>query len=85
VTSIFADHTAGVTRLDEQAVQRELNANVPSAGKPNVYLMQILERNALSQRYKEEPEAVRVELNSGLGKVDERDRLFGGTGQEEFW
>jgi hypothetical protein len=48
------------------------------------YSMRILERNALSQRYKEEPEAVLVELNSGLGKVDKRGRLFGGTGQREL-
>ncbi len=66
----------GVTRLDEQAAHRKLNANVLSAGKPSAYSTQILERAALSERYKEDPQAVIAELNSGLGKTDERDRLF---------
>jgi pimeloyl-ACP methyl ester carboxylesterase len=66
----------GVTRLDEQAAHRTLNANVLSANKPSVYSTQILERAALSKRYKEDPETVLAELNSGLGKIDERDRIF---------
>jgi pimeloyl-ACP methyl ester carboxylesterase len=66
----------GVSRLDEHAAHRELNANVLMAGKPSAYSTQILERTALGQRYQEEPEAVLAELNSGLGKPDERDRLF---------
>ncbi len=66
----------GVTRLDEQAAHRKLNANVLSAGTPSAYSTQILERAALSERYKEDPQAVIAELNSGLGKMDEPDRLF---------
>lgn len=66
----------GVTRLDEQAAQRELNANVLSVGKPSAYSTQLLERTALSRRFQKEPEAVLAELNSGLGKPDEHDRLF---------
>ena len=66
----------GVTRLDEQAAHRELNANVLSAGNPSAYSTQILERTALSERFKNNPEPVLAELNSGLGKTDERDRLF---------
>jgi pimeloyl-ACP methyl ester carboxylesterase len=66
----------GVSRLNEQATHRKLNANVLSAGKPSAYSTQILERTALARRYKNEPEAVLAELNSGLGKPDERDRLF---------
>jgi len=66
----------GVTRLDEQAAHRELNANILSAGRPSDYSTQILERNALSERFKNDPEVVLAELNSGLGKPDERDRLF---------
>ena len=66
----------GVTRLDEQAAHRELNANVLSTGKPSAYSTQILERTALSERFKTDPEPVLAELNSGLGKTDERDRLF---------
>src|SRR6202040_4365111 len=34
------------------------------------------ERNALGQRFKSDPELALAELNSGLGKPDERDRLF---------
>lgn len=66
----------GVTRLDEQAAHRELGANVLSAGKPSSYSTQILERTKLSERFKNDPEPVLAELNSGLGKTDEQDRLF---------
>jgi pimeloyl-ACP methyl ester carboxylesterase len=66
----------GVTRLDEQAAHRELNANILSSGRPSDYSTQILEKHALSERFKSDPEFVLAELNSGLGKPDERDRLF---------
>ena len=66
----------GVKRLDEQAAHRELNANVLSTGKPSDYSTQLLERSALGERFKSEPQAVLAELNSGLGQPDERDRLF---------
>ena len=66
----------GVTQLDEQAAHRELNANILSAGKPSDFSTQILERTALSERFKHEPEFVLAEMNSGLGQPDERDRLF---------
>ena len=66
----------GVKRLDEQAAHRELNANVLSTGKPSDYSTQLLERSALGERFKSDPQAVLAELNSGLGKPDERDRLF---------
>jgi pimeloyl-ACP methyl ester carboxylesterase len=66
----------GVTRLDEQAAHRELNANVLSTGEPSAYSTQLLERTALSEQFKSEPELVLAELNSGLGHPDERDRLF---------
>ena len=64
------------TRLDEQAAHRELNANILSAGKPSDYSTQILERTALGERFRNDPQTVLAELNSGLGKPDERDRLF---------
>ena len=66
----------GVKRLDEQAAHRELNANILSAGKPSDYSTQLLERTSLSERFKSDPAFVLAELNSGLGKTDERDRLF---------
>jgi hypothetical protein len=66
----------GVTRLDTQAADRQLNANILSSGKPSDYSTQILERTALSERFKSGPQEVLAELNSGLGKPDERDRLF---------
>ena len=66
----------GVKRLDEQAAHRELNANVLSTGKPSDYSTQLLERSALGERFKSDPQWVLAELNSGLGKPDERDRLF---------
>jgi hypothetical protein len=66
----------GVKRLDEQAAHRELNANVLSTGKPSDYSTQLLERSALSERFKSDPQTVLAKLNSGLGKSDERDRLF---------
>ncbi len=66
----------GVKRLDEQAAHRELNANILSTGKPSDYSTQILERSALTERFKSDAPSVLAELNSGLGKPDERDRLF---------
>jgi pimeloyl-ACP methyl ester carboxylesterase len=66
----------GVSRLDEQAAHRELNANILTANHPSAYATQILERTALSHRYQTEPEAALAELHSGLGKADERERLF---------
>ncbi len=66
----------GVTRLSEQAAHRKLNANVLSANKLSAYSTQILERAALTEPYKEDPEAVLAQLNAGLGRIDERDRLF---------
>ena len=66
----------GVKRLDEQAAHRELGANVLSTGRPSAYSTQILERTELSERYKNDPEPVLAELNSGLDKTDEHDRLF---------
>jgi pimeloyl-ACP methyl ester carboxylesterase len=79
IIALFASGCAtpvGVSRLDEQAAHRKLNASVLSVDRPSAYSMQILERTALGQRYQKEPEAVLAELNSGLGKPDERDRLF---------
>jgi len=66
----------GVKRLDEQAAHRELNANILSTGRPSEYATQLLERNALRERFDKDPERVLEELNSGLGQPDERDRLF---------
>jgi pimeloyl-ACP methyl ester carboxylesterase len=66
----------GVKRLDEQAAHRELNANVLSTGKPSDYSTQLLERSGLTESFKSDPQTVLAELNSGLGKPDERDRLF---------
>jgi len=79
IIALFASGCAtpvGVTRVDEQAAQRELNINILSAAKPSTYSTQLLERTALSERFKSDPEFVLAELNSGLGKADERDRLF---------
>lgn len=79
IIALFASACAtpvGVTRLDEQAAHRELNANVLSTGKPSEYATQLLERNALGERFAQDPERVLAELNSGLGRQDERDRLF---------
>jgi pimeloyl-ACP methyl ester carboxylesterase len=79
IIALFASACAtpvGVTRLDEQASHRELTANVLSMGKPSEYATQLLERNALGERFDQDPERVLAELNSGLGRPDERDRLF---------
>ncbi len=66
----------GVTRLDVQAAHAELNTNILSAGKLSDYSTQLLERTALSERFQKDPRAVLAELNSGLGRPDEHDRLF---------
>src|SRR6202795_1211067 len=66
----------GVKRLDEQAAHRELNANILSTGKPSDYSTQILERSALTERFKNDPPTVLAELYWGLGKRRVRDRLL---------
>jgi hypothetical protein len=79
IIALFASACAtpvGVTRLDEQAAHRELTANVLSTGKPSEYSTQLLERKALSERFDQDPQSVLAELNSGLGRTDERDQLF---------
>ena len=79
VIALFASACAtpvGVTRLDEQAARRELTANVLSTGKPSEYSTQLLERKALSERFDQDPQRVLAELNSGLGRTDDPDRLF---------
>jgi len=49
----------GVKHLDEQAAHRELNANVLSTGKPSDYSTQLLERSALTERFKTDPSALK--------------------------
>src|SRR5215471_8714344 len=66
----------GVERLDEQAAHRELNANILSTDQPSEYSRQILERTDLAQLFRSDPQRALGELYSGLGKPDERDRLF---------
>lgn len=66
----------GVKHVDEETSYRTLDANILSTGTPSIYSAQLLERMALVKRYKEQPEQVLAELYSGLGKPDERDRLF---------
>jgi pimeloyl-ACP methyl ester carboxylesterase len=76
---IFASGCAtpvGVKHLDQETADRTLDANILSSGKPSSYSMQLLERNALVKRYQDHPQRVLAELYSGLGKPDERDRLF---------
>ena len=79
IVALFASACAtpiGVARLDEQAAHRELNANLLTTNKPSAYSTQLLERTALSERFQKDPEAVLAQLSSGLGKADERNRLF---------
>src|SRR5271166_3086833 len=66
----------GVKRLNEQAAHRVLNANILSTGRPSEYSTQVLELSGLSDRFNSDPQEVLGELYSGLGKPDERDRLF---------
>jgi hypothetical protein len=66
----------GVKHVDEETAYRALDANILSSGEPSAYSTQLLERNALVRRYRNDPEAVLAELYSGLGKPDESDRLF---------
>jgi pimeloyl-ACP methyl ester carboxylesterase len=76
---IFASGCAtpvGVKHVDQVTAYRTLDANILSSSKPSAYSMQLLERNALVKRYQEHPQQVLAELYSGLGKPDERDRLF---------
>ncbi len=66
----------GVKHIDEETAYRALDANILTSGQPSAYSTQLLERNALVVRYRNDPAAVLAELYSGLGKPDEHDRLF---------
>jgi pimeloyl-ACP methyl ester carboxylesterase len=66
----------GVERVDEQAAHRELNANILSSDKPSEYSTQLLERDGLAELFHDDRQRALAELNSGLGRPDERDRLF---------
>src|ERR1700682_5092471 len=66
----------GGQHVDEGTAYRTLGANVLSSAEPSAYSTQLLERNALVKRYQQNPEQVLAELYSGLGRSDERDRLF---------
>ena len=66
----------GVKHVDQKTAYRTLDANILSNGEPSAYSRQLLERHALIKRYQNDPEQVISELYSGLGKPDERDRLF---------
>jgi pimeloyl-ACP methyl ester carboxylesterase len=66
----------GVKHVDQETAYRTLDANILSSGKLSEYSTQLLERHALVKRYKNDPRQVLAELYSGLGKPDERDRLF---------
>ena len=66
----------GVKHLDQETAYRTLDANILSNGEPSAYSRQLLERHALIERYQNDPAEVISELYSGLGKPDERDRLF---------
>ena len=66
----------GVKRTSEQAVYRQLTANVLTNGKPSSYSMQFLERLSLFDEYKRDPKRALAKLHEGLGGLDEHDRLF---------
>jgi pimeloyl-ACP methyl ester carboxylesterase len=66
----------GVKHVDQKTAYRTLDANILSNSEPSAYSRQLLERHALIKRYQNDPEQVISELYSGLGKPDERDRLF---------
>jgi pimeloyl-ACP methyl ester carboxylesterase len=66
----------GVKHVDQERAYRTLDANILSSGKPSAYSRQLLERHALVKKYDDHPAQVINELYSGLGKPDERDRLF---------
>jgi pimeloyl-ACP methyl ester carboxylesterase len=79
IISLFASACAtpvGVKHVDEETAYRTLDASILSSGEPSAYSTQLLESKALVRRYRNDPEAVLAELYSGLGKPDERDRLF---------
>ena len=65
----------GVTRVETQSVYRTLTESVLSTGRPSASTEQVLVRNGLSQRFRDEPEAALATLR-GTGVGLSRDRLF---------
>src|SRR5689334_5820961 len=71
----------GVTRLDTQQAQQLLTANALSSGAPSAWSSQVLQRNGLFVRFKDDEAGTLAELHQGLRQIagdEERfqDRLF---------
>jgi pimeloyl-ACP methyl ester carboxylesterase len=66
----------GVKHLDQQAAQRELNANVLSTGGPSAFSTRYVERTARAESFATDQQATLAKILSGLGGPDEPDRLF---------
>jgi triacylglycerol esterase/lipase EstA (alpha/beta hydrolase family) len=66
----------GVVRVGTQEAHRALTANVLSAGRPSEWSRQVLHRNALFERYTEDPAAALGELHKLLQNRVTPDRLF---------
>ncbi len=66
----------GVRRVSEQAVYRQLTASAVSTDEPSAASEQFLQRLALRDAYDAQPAWTLAELRSGLGRLDEHDRLF---------
>lgn len=66
----------GVNRLQPQAANRALTANVLTTGRPSAYAREFLYRWNLSQRYRDDPTGTIALLHSGLGRADQQERLF---------
>ena len=66
----------GVKHVGEQAVYRQLRASELSSGRLSAFSKQFLQRLSLADRYQKDPQGTLAQLYSGLGGLDEHDRLF---------
>jgi len=65
----------GVVKGNPQSVYHALTESVLSTGRPSATSEQVLHRNGLTERFKNDPEAVLAELR-GTGVGLSRDRTF---------
>src|SRR5258705_7333171 len=66
----------GVDRVSLRYVDRELSENLLTGDRPSAPSREYLERLALTELYGQRPREALEQLRLGLGRLDERGRLF---------
>ena len=66
----------GVERADPRSVHRELVSSALSNGRPSAPSQELLTRQGLRDRFRQDPDGTLAELHAGLPPSGDEDRLF---------